>query len=120
MMVETIMMNPCYDCQKYREYGKYLDEVLICKPAVPEPVIPQKKTPKTVKPVSKVKPKPKPAPWPEDQVQCKMGGCKRMADGGKGYCNSCLAVRRYHENLGSEPPDKLTPAQIKRRDRKGV
>jgi hypothetical protein len=24
-----LMMNPCYNCPKYREYGEYLNEVLI-------------------------------------------------------------------------------------------
>lgn len=115
-------MNPCYECQKYREYGKYLDEVLICKtpvPEIPDQAIEQNKPHETkmtmvTKSVVKAKPKPQPQSGP-----CNMVGCKRNAEI-KGYCNSCLAVRKYHEARGNEPPDSLTPAQIKRRDRKGI
>ncbi len=121
------MINPCYDCPKYREYGKYLDDILICKTPVSEPesgseqdhVVKKNKPTITkitmvTKSVVKAKPKAQPQSGP-----CKMGGCKRQAEI-KGYCNSCLAVRKYHEVRGNEPPDSLTPAQIKRRDRKGI
>jgi hypothetical protein len=28
-MEDFLMINPCYNCPKYREYGEYLNEVLI-------------------------------------------------------------------------------------------
>lgn len=112
-------MNPCCGCPKDREYGECLDDVLICKTPVPEPdQIIKKKNPyvpkMTMVTKSVVKAKPQPQSGP-----CKMGGCKRQAEI-KGFCNSCQAVRKYHETKGNEPPDTLTPAQIKRRDRKGI
>jgi hypothetical protein len=126
------MMNPCYDCPKYREYGEYLDDVLISKTS--DSVVSEK--PVAVSPVSaperfdskkshnkkklKVKsipPKVKEKPQPQSGT-CLMVGCKRMAEV-KGYCNSCTVVRKYHEKRGKPVPDALTPEQIKRRDRKG-
>lgn len=115
------MVNPCYDCPKYREYGKYLDDVLICKTPVSEPVqiieknksqVKKTPTPTVKKSVVKAKPQPQ-------SGHCQMLGCKRQAEI-KGYCNSCQAVRNYHLARGNEPPVSLTPAQTRRRDRKGI
>jgi hypothetical protein len=122
------MMNPCYECPKYREYGEYLDEVLITKTSVsvvsgtpvsapvqtePEKYYNKKKL--KIKVVfSKIKAKPQP-----QSGKCLMVGCKRKAEV-KGYCQSCTVVRKYHEKRGNPVPDSLTPAQIKRRDRKEI
>ena len=126
------MMNPCYDCPKYREYGEYLDEVLISKTSdsvvcvkpvavspvsAPVHVEPEKSHKKKKPKVKGVPSKVKDTPQPQSGT-CLMGGCKRKAEI-KGYCNSCTVVRKYHEKRGNPVPDALTPAQIKRRDRKG-
>jgi len=111
------MMNPCYECQKYREYGKYLDEVLICKTPVEEKAI----MPIPVEPVQKKKPtvaKTKAKPKPQSD-RCEMIGCGRKAEV-KGYCRQCRSVRKYYEAQGKLPPVALTPDMIKNRGMKGA
>lgn len=116
------MMNPCYECPKYREYGEYLDDVLISKTPVSVTSVPVQTEPEKSHNKKKFKvkvdtPKIKAKPQPQSGT-CLMVGCKRKAEV-KGYCQSCTVVRKYHEKRGNPVPDALTPEQIKRRDRKG-
>ena len=116
-MVVTLMMNPCYECPKYREYGEYLEEVLITKrpvscPEVVDPVSPGKKK-KTGKVTSKARPGKGKAP-----VMCRMDGCDREATT-NGYCRKCYDLRQSRKRHGKPVPDYLTPEQIRRRKSKG-
>lgn len=111
------MMNPCYECPKYREYGEYLEEVLISKTPVEgvvnvEPVGPGKKK-KTGKVPAKAKPGKGKAP-----VMCRMEGCDREGTT-MGYCRKCYDLRQSRKRHGKPVPDSLTPEQIRRRKSKG-